>query len=55
MRCSGRIDDAVRFIFGADLAISPQCGFATHAERGNNLTVDQQRGKLDLTAAVARG
>jgi hypothetical protein len=32
------------------LAISPQCGFATHAEGGNNLTVDQQRKKLELTA-----
>jgi len=50
----GRIDEAAKYIDSDDLAISPQCGFATHAEGGNNLTVDQERRKLELTADVAR-
>jgi 5-methyltetrahydropteroyltriglutamate--homocysteine methyltransferase len=49
-----RIDEAAKFVDADDLAISPQCGFATHAEGGNNLTLDQERRKLELTAKVAR-
>jgi 5-methyltetrahydropteroyltriglutamate--homocysteine methyltransferase len=35
------------------LAISPQCGFAS-TEEGNLLTVEQQWAKLALCAEVAR-
>src|SRR5262249_29612954 len=37
----------------AELALSPQCGFASVA-MGNPLTPDEQRAKLDLVARVAR-
>jgi 5-methyltetrahydropteroyltriglutamate--homocysteine methyltransferase len=49
-----RLDEASEFIDSDNLAISPQCGFATHAEGGNNLTPEQQFKKLELTANVAR-
>jgi 5-methyltetrahydropteroyltriglutamate--homocysteine methyltransferase len=47
-----RIDDAARYVPLDRLAISPQCGFAS-TKRGNLLTVDDQRRKLDLVATTA--
>jgi 5-methyltetrahydropteroyltriglutamate--homocysteine methyltransferase len=36
-----------------NLAISPQCGFASTV-RGNLLTVDEERRKLELVVETAR-
>jgi 5-methyltetrahydropteroyltriglutamate--homocysteine methyltransferase len=47
-----RIDEAARYVPIENLAISPQCGFAS-TERGNLLTVDEQKRKLALVAEVA--
>ncbi|MDQ0379323.1 cobalamin-independent methionine synthase II family protein [Amycolatopsis thermophila] len=47
-----RVDEAARFVPLDDLAVSPQCGFASEVQ-GNPLTWDDQRRKLDLTVAVA--
>ncbi|OXM61579.1 MULTISPECIES: cobalamin-independent methionine synthase II family protein [Amycolatopsis] len=48
-----RVDEAARIVPLADLAVSPQCGFASEV-RGNPLTWDDQRRKLDLTVSVAQ-
>jgi 5-methyltetrahydropteroyltriglutamate--homocysteine methyltransferase len=48
-----RIDAASKFIPLDQLAISPQCGFAS-TELGNLLTEDDQKRKLELVASVAR-
>jgi methionine synthase II (cobalamin-independent) len=48
-----RIDEAAAYVPLADLALSPQCGFASTA-RGNLLTVDDERRKLALVAETAR-
>jgi 5-methyltetrahydropteroyltriglutamate--homocysteine methyltransferase len=48
-----RIDGAARYVPLENLAISPQCGFASNA-LGNTLTPDDQRRKLELVAKVAR-
>ena len=48
-----RIDEAARFAPLAQLALSPQCGFASTI-RGNALTPDEQRRKLELVVEVAR-
>ncbi|HXM55476.1 MAG TPA: cobalamin-independent methionine synthase II family protein [Candidatus Dormibacteraeota bacterium] len=48
-----RVDEASRYVAMEDLAISPQCGFASTA-RGNLLTVDDERRKLELVAETAR-
>ena len=48
-----RIDEASRFIDAGQLAISPQCGFASTAE-GNLVTPDDQRRKLELVVDTAR-
>jgi 5-methyltetrahydropteroyltriglutamate--homocysteine methyltransferase len=48
-----RIDEASRYVPVEDLALSPQCGFASIAE-GNLLTEDQQWRKLELVAETAR-
>ncbi len=48
-----RIDEASRYVPVEDLAISPQCGFASVAA-GNRLSLDDQRRKLELVAATAR-
>jgi 5-methyltetrahydropteroyltriglutamate--homocysteine methyltransferase len=48
-----RIDEASRYVAGDDLALSPQCGFASTA-RGNILTVDEERRKLELVVSTAR-
>jgi 5-methyltetrahydropteroyltriglutamate--homocysteine methyltransferase len=48
-----RIDEASRFVSNENLALSPQCGFASTME-GNLLTEDQQWAKLRLVAEVSR-
>jgi len=48
-----RIDEAARSAPLERLALSPQCGFASTI-KGNALTPDEQRRKLDLVVNVAR-
>ena len=48
-----RIDEAARYLSLEQLAISPQCGFASSL-RGNLLTEDEQFRKLDVMIEVAR-
>ena len=52
-RLKRRIDAAARFCPLEQLALSPQCGFAS-GERGNPLTVAEERAKLALIVEVAR-
>ena len=47
-----RIDQAARYVALDQLALSPQCGFAS-TEEGNRLTYEQQRAKLALVVEVA--
>ena len=47
-----RIEEAARFIPLDQLALSPQCGFAS-GERGNHLTVEEEIAKLRLVAETA--
>jgi 5-methyltetrahydropteroyltriglutamate--homocysteine methyltransferase len=47
-----RIDEAARFAPLDRLALSPQCGFASHFI-GNPLSVDDERRKLELVVKVA--
>jgi 5-methyltetrahydropteroyltriglutamate--homocysteine methyltransferase len=48
-----RVDEATRYVPLEDLALSPQCGFASTME-GNLLTEDQQWQKLKLVVDTAR-
>jgi 5-methyltetrahydropteroyltriglutamate--homocysteine methyltransferase len=48
-----RIDEAAKYVPLENLAISPQCGFASTA-KGNLLTVDDQRRKLELVVSTAQ-
>jgi len=48
-----RLDEAAKFLPLEQLALSPQCGFAS-TEEGNLLTEDQQWKKLELLVSVAR-
>lgn len=48
-----RIDEAAKFLPLEQLALSPQCGFAS-TEEGNTLTEDQQWAKLSRCVEVAR-
>jgi len=48
-----RIDEASEYFPMQNLAISPQCGFATFFE-GNPLSWEEQRRKLELVAETAR-
>jgi 5-methyltetrahydropteroyltriglutamate--homocysteine methyltransferase len=48
-----RIDEATRYLPLEQLAVSPQCGFASSL-RGNLLTEDEQFRKLDVMLEVAR-
>jgi len=48
-----RVDEASRFVPLDDLALSPQCGFASTME-GNLLTQDEQWAKLRLVSETAR-
>jgi 5-methyltetrahydropteroyltriglutamate--homocysteine methyltransferase len=47
-----QIDNAAQYVPLEQLALSPQCGFASSG-RGNPLTEEQQWRKLELVAAVA--
>jgi 5-methyltetrahydropteroyltriglutamate--homocysteine methyltransferase len=48
-----RIDEAAQYLPLENLALSPQCGFASVAA-GNAITWDDQRRKLELVAQTAR-
>jgi hypothetical protein len=48
-----RVEEAARYVPLSQLAISPQCGFASDAE-GNPMTWDEQAAKLELLVRVAR-
>jgi 5-methyltetrahydropteroyltriglutamate--homocysteine methyltransferase len=48
-----RIDEAARYVPLENLALSPQCGFAS-VEQGNLLTPDDQRRKLERIVETAR-
>jgi 5-methyltetrahydropteroyltriglutamate--homocysteine methyltransferase len=48
-----RIDEATRYVSLDQLALSPQCGFAS-TEEGNLLTYEQQHAKLALVVEVAQ-
>ena len=48
-----RIDEAARYVSLENLAISPQCGFAS-TSAGNVLTVDEEKRKLELVADTAQ-
>jgi 5-methyltetrahydropteroyltriglutamate--homocysteine methyltransferase len=47
-----RIDQAARYVPLENLALSPQCGFAS-TSAGNVLTLDEQQAKLELVAETA--
>jgi 5-methyltetrahydropteroyltriglutamate--homocysteine methyltransferase len=47
-----RIDEAAKFVSLDQLALSPQCGFAS-TEEGNALSEDEQRAKLRMIVEVA--
>ena len=47
-----RIDEAAKYVPLENLAISPQCGFAS-TSAGNVLTPDQQKAKLALVVDTA--
>jgi 5-methyltetrahydropteroyltriglutamate--homocysteine methyltransferase len=48
-----RIEEASKYVDINDLALSPQCGFASVAI-GNPVTAEEQRKKLELVVEVAR-
>jgi len=48
-----RIEEASRYVPVENLALSPQCGFAS-IEQGNLLSWDEQRHKLELVVDTAR-
>ena len=48
-----RVDEAAKYVDLDDLAISPQCGFAS-TYLGNLLTEDDEKRKLELVAETAR-
>jgi 5-methyltetrahydropteroyltriglutamate--homocysteine methyltransferase len=48
-----RIDEAARYVPLENLAVSPQCGFASVAA-GNLISMDDQWRKLELVASTAR-
>src|SRR5262249_43228421 len=48
-----RIHETARCVPIEQLALSPQCGFASNAE-GNALTVDQEQAKLQLIVETSR-
>jgi 5-methyltetrahydropteroyltriglutamate--homocysteine methyltransferase len=50
---AGRIDAASRYVPLDQLAVSPQCGFASDVV-GNRLGEDDQRRKLELVVETAR-
>jgi 5-methyltetrahydropteroyltriglutamate--homocysteine methyltransferase len=48
-----RIEEASRYVDIDQLGISGQCGFSS-TEEGNDLTLDEQRAKLELIVEVAQ-
>jgi 5-methyltetrahydropteroyltriglutamate--homocysteine methyltransferase len=48
-----RIDEAAKYVPMENLALGPQCGFASTA-LGNLLTIDDERRKLELVANTAQ-
>lgn len=48
-----RIDEAARYVQLENLALSPQCGFASSWE-GNLITIDDERRKLELVASTSK-
>ena len=48
-----RIDEAAAYVPVENLALSPQCGFAS-AARGNPITFDDQQRKLELILEIAQ-
>ena len=48
-----RVDEAAKYVDLDDLALSPQCGFAS-TYLGNLLTEDEEKRKLELVADTAR-
>lgn len=48
-----RVEEARKYLPGGNVALSPQCGFASVAE-GNPLSWDDQRRKLELVATTAQ-
>jgi 5-methyltetrahydropteroyltriglutamate--homocysteine methyltransferase len=48
-----RIDEATKYVPLEQIAISPQCGFASDIV-GNKVSEDDQRRKLSLLAETAR-
>jgi 5-methyltetrahydropteroyltriglutamate--homocysteine methyltransferase len=48
-----RIDEAAQYVPLDQLALSPQCGFASSAE-GNDISWDNQRRKMELVVQLAR-
>jgi 5-methyltetrahydropteroyltriglutamate--homocysteine methyltransferase len=48
-----RIDEAAKYVPLENLALSPQCGFAS-VSQGNRLSWDEQRQKLELVVDTAR-
>jgi 5-methyltetrahydropteroyltriglutamate--homocysteine methyltransferase len=48
-----RVEEASKYVPIENLAVSPQCGFAS-TQLGNLLTWDEQRRKLELVAELAR-
>jgi methionine synthase II (cobalamin-independent) len=50
-----RIDDASKFIPVEQLALGPQCGFQSAANRdGASMTIDDEQRKMELIVEVAR-
>ena len=47
-----RIEEAAQYIALEQICISPQCGFSS-THHGNNLSVDEQRKKLELVVEIA--
>ena len=53
MNPSRRIDEAARYVPLEQLALSPQCGFASGVA-GNLISEDDQRRKLETIVEAAR-
>jgi len=47
-----QFDEASKYADMDQLGIAPQCGFAS-TEEGNNITLDDQRRKLELVVKTA--
>jgi 5-methyltetrahydropteroyltriglutamate--homocysteine methyltransferase len=48
-----RLEEATKYVALDQIALSPQCGFAS-TEEGNVLTEDEQWAKLRLVADIAQ-